>query len=196
MAGRWGRREGFGAYGARGIPGWQALARELDRHVTGIASPVHSERGLAARLRYLTASAAGYAAMERAGISVTQRTLLAWLAEERTPNRRNRGRIDAAYWDLRRRNMVADFKRRLNSRGGTRIEIHPVDQRRVEAGRERDIPPRRLTIRSTYGVWDDMVDAWIAGDTQALDVIWDEIIADLGSDYDAYSYVESVGIGM
>jgi hypothetical protein len=103
MAGRWGSRDGFGYYGAHGVPGWVALEREMNRQVTGITSPVESERGLAARLRYLTASAAGYAAMERAGISVTRRTLFAWLAAERVPSRQNLRRIDAAYWDLRRR---------------------------------------------------------------------------------------------
>lgn len=44
-----------------------------------------SDRGLAARLRCLTKTDAGYEAMDRAGIHVSPRTLMAWLAEERAP---------------------------------------------------------------------------------------------------------------
>ncbi|MFE7343404.1 hypothetical protein [Streptomyces griseus] len=54
---------------------------------------------------------------------------MAWLAEERTPSRANLARLDAAYWDLRRRNVAADLKYRLNNNGrGTRAEVSPVDQ--------------------------------------------------------------------
>ena len=194
MAGRW---RDFGMYEARGVPGWVALGREMDRQVTGLASPVESERGLAARLRYLTDSRAGYAAMERAGISVTPRTLMAWLAEERLPSRRNLRRIDAAYWDLRRRHLAATWKRRLAQRG-TRIEIQPVDQRDVQRrhpGRARDISVRRITVRG-HRIWDDIVDGWIEENTELLDAAWDDIIYDLGSDYDAYSYVSGVGFAV
>ncbi|NEB66402.1 transcriptional regulator, partial [Streptomyces fulvissimus] len=71
----------------------------------------------------------GYEAMDRAGIHVTPKTLMAWLAEEVIPNRANRTRLDAAYWDLRRQNVAADLKRRLNNDGrGTRLEVNGVDQ--------------------------------------------------------------------
>ncbi|MEN2424281.1 transcriptional regulator [Streptomyces rimosus] len=188
MAGRW--RE-LGRYNAQGIGGGDALGYGIERMVTGLQSSAHSERGIAARLRYLTASEAGYAAMERAGINVTARTLYAWLAEERSPNVANRQKLDDAYWDLRRRNVAADLKRRLTSRGGTRIEINPVDQTRVEARHQRDLSTRRLTVRPRF--WDAAVDAWLADDADALDRIWGDLIPDLGSDYDAYSNVSSVG---
>ncbi|CAM5513124.1 Transcriptional regulator OS=Streptomyces rimosus subsp. rimosus (strain ATCC / DSM 40260 / JCM 4667 / NRRL 2234) OX=1265868 GN=SRIM_040555 PE=4 SV=1 [Streptomyces rimosus subsp. rimosus] len=97
MAGRW---MDFGRYNAQGMGGGDALGYGIERMVTGLQSSPHSERGIAARLRYLTASEAGYAAMERAGISVTTRTLYAWLAEERSPNAANRLKLDEAYWDL------------------------------------------------------------------------------------------------
>ncbi|MEU1949759.1 transcriptional regulator, partial [Streptomyces sp. NPDC020125] len=45
----------LGAFRARAVHGGVALAEGIDRMVTGIESPVDSERGLAARLRYLTA---------------------------------------------------------------------------------------------------------------------------------------------
>jgi hypothetical protein len=188
MAGRW---HDFGHYDAHGVPGAFALGAGIENMVTGISSPAGSDRGIAARLRYLTASSAGYAAMERAGISVTRRTLYAWLAEERSPSPANRARLDAAYWDLRRHNVAADLRRRLTRRGGTRIEIDPVDQTAVAPRHRRDLAVRRLTVRPRH--WDAAVDAWLADDEEGLDAVWDEVIHDLGSEYDAYSYVSSIG---
>ncbi|MFF3598053.1 transcriptional regulator [Kitasatospora indigofera] len=193
MAGRW---HDFGRYGASGIPGWLAIARGLDELVTGVASPVTSKRGLNARLRYLTRSQAGYEAMARAGITATPRTVKAWIAGKQKPNNANRDMLDAAYWTLRRHNVVTDLKRRLNNNGaGTRVEIYPVDQSGVQESRRRDISHRAINVR---GAWDDMVDAWDKGPNdpsaaRMLDVIWDEVITDLGSDYDAYSYVTHIG---
>ncbi|MDX5578188.1 transcriptional regulator [Streptomyces sp. ID01-9D] len=188
MAGRW---MDFGQYGAAGAPGAEALGIAMEKMVGGIASPVDSDRGLAARLNYLTKSDAGYEAMDRAGIHVSPRTLMAWLAEERTPNRANLARLDAAYWDLRRRNVAADLKHRLNNGGrGTRVEINPVDQRGVEQKYRRDLAPRSVNVR---GVWDRAVDAWMDDDMEELDAVWDDVLDLLGSDYDGYSYVSSIG---
>ncbi|GAB7036086.1 transcriptional regulator [Streptomyces sp. NPDC021749] len=193
-AGRW---RNLGHYRARGIHGGEALKEGIEKMVTGIESPVDSERGLAARLRYLTASDAGYEAMDRAGIHVRPRTLMRWLAEEQTPDRGNLARLDAAYWDLRRRNVAADLKRRLNKGGrGTRIEIDPADQSQVERRHRRDLQrgleARDINVRGN--IWDRAVDAWLAGDTPELKAIWDEIIQGaLGTDWDAYTYVSSVG---
>ncbi|ADI04611.1 hypothetical protein SBI_01490 [Streptomyces bingchenggensis BCW-1] len=193
MAGTSGRWRDLGAFRARGVHGGVALAEGIDRMVTGIESPVDSERGLAARLRYLTASDAGYEAMDRAGIHVRPRTLIAWLAGEQTPSKANLARLDAAYWDLRRCNVVAGLKRRLNNRGrGTRIEIDPVDQSRVQHRHQRDLQTRNINVRGA--VWDRAVDAWIAHDTQELEAIWDDIIqSTLGTDWDAYTHVSSIG---
>ncbi|MFG2585844.1 transcriptional regulator [Streptomyces malaysiensis] len=193
MAATSGRWRDLGAFRARGVHGGVALAEGIDRMVTGIESPVDSERGLAARLRYLTASDAGYEAMDRAGIHVRPRTLIAWLAAEQTPTKANLARLDTAYWDLRRRNVVADLKRRLNNRGrGTRIEIDPVDQSRVQHRHQRDLETRNINVRGA--VWDRAVDAWIAEDTQELEAVWDDIIqSTLGTDWDAYTHVSSIG---
>ncbi|MFG3398757.1 transcriptional regulator [Streptomyces parvus] len=188
MAGRW---MDFGKYGAAGAPGAEALGIAMEGMVRGIASPVDSERGLAARLNYLTRSDAGYEAMDRAGVHVSPRTLMAWLAEERTPNKANLARLDAAYWDLRRRNVAADLKHRLNNNGrGTRVEINPVNQRGVEEKYRRDLAPRSVNVR---GVWDRAVDAWMDDDLDELDAVWDEVLDLIGSDYDGYSYVSSIG---
>ncbi|CAM5603434.1 Transcriptional regulator OS=Streptomyces gougerotii OX=53448 GN=GCM10010227_53000 PE=4 SV=1 [Streptomyces diastaticus subsp. diastaticus] len=189
MASRW---MILGHYQARGQEGWEALAQGIEDMVTGISSSVETERGLAARLRYLTTSDAGYEAMDRAGIDVTPKTLMAWLAEEVTPNRANRARLDAAYWDLRRQNVAADLKRRLNNDGrGTRLEVNGVDQSAVERRHQRDLPPRSVNVR---GIWDRAVDAWLAEDEHELDAIWDEILVNhFGSDRDKYSKVSSIG---
>ncbi|MEU2764725.1 transcriptional regulator [Streptomyces sp. NPDC007094] len=188
MAGRW---MDFGKYGANGAPGGEALGIAMEGMVQGIASPVDSERGLAARLNYLTRSDAGYEAMDRAGVHVSPRTLMAWLAEERTPNKANLARLDAAYWDLRRRNVAADLKHRLNNDGrGTRVEINPVNQRGVEQKYRRDLAPRSINVR---GVWDRAVDAWMDDDQDELDAVWDEVLDLVGSDYDGYSFVSSIG---
>ncbi|MFI1532299.1 MULTISPECIES: transcriptional regulator [Streptomyces] len=188
MAGRWME---FGKYGANGAPGAEALGIAIEGMVNGISSPVDSERGLAARLNYLTRSDAGYEAMDRAGIHVSPRTLMAWLAEERTPNKANLTRLDAAYWDLRRRNVATDLKHRLNNNGrGTRVEINPVNQTGVEQKYQRDLAPRSINVR---GVWDRAVDAWMNDDLAELDAVWDEILDLIGSDYDGYSYVSSIG---
>ncbi|WP_033024736.1 hypothetical protein [Streptomyces rimosus] len=119
MAGRWME---LGRYNAQGMGGGDALGYGIERMVTGLQSSPHSERGIAARLRYLTA---------------------------------------------------------------------PVDQTRVEGRHQRDLATRRLSVRPR--VWDAAVDAWLADDAEALDRIWDDLITDLGSDYDAYSNVSSVG---
>ncbi|MEU0133917.1 transcriptional regulator [Streptomyces sp. NPDC006296] len=188
MAGRW---MDLGVFNARGLPGADALGAAIENMVTGIASPADSDRGLAARLRYLTRTDAGYEAMDRAGIHVSPRTLIAWLAEDRTPNKANRTRLDAAYWDLRRRNVTTDLKHRLNNDGrGTRVEINPVDQSAVDSRHRRDLAARSINVR---GVWDRAVDAWLDENVAELDAIWDEIIQDLGSQYDAYSNVSSIG---
>lgn len=190
MAGRW---QNFGFYGARGVPGWIALGREMDRQVTGIKSPVTTPRGLAARLRYLNSSA-GREAMARAGITARPRTINAWHAGTQRPRPANRQRIDDAYWDLRRRNLAVHWQRRLTTRGA-RVEIHPVDQTDVFPGRARDLAVRRLTVRG-HRIWDDIIAAWLNEDGEMLDIIWDEIITDIGSNYDSYSYVRSVGFGI
>ncbi|MGW6714413.1 transcriptional regulator [Streptomyces globisporus] len=188
MAGRW---MDFGRYGANGAPGGEALGITMEGMVRGISSPVDSERGLAARLNYLTRSDAGYEAMDRAGVHVSPRTLMAWLAEERTPNKANLARLDAAYWDLRRRNVAADLKHRLNNNGrGTRVEINPVNQGGVDRKYRRELAPRSINVR---GVWDRAVDAWMDDDQDELDAVWDEILDLIGSDYDGYSYVSSIG---
>ncbi|WP_257981190.1 hypothetical protein [Streptomyces sp. CB02959] len=56
----------------------------------------------------------------------------------------------------------------------------------------RDVETRSINVRGL--IWDRAVDAWIAHDASELEAIWDEIIqGGLGTDWDAYTYVSSVG---
>ncbi|WP_331719392.1 transcriptional regulator [Streptomyces sp. NBC_01187] len=185
----------FGRYGARGRKSAELAGEVLDRLAMegGIRSPVTSRRGLGARLNYLTNSAAGRQAMADAGITVARSTLRRWLGHKQTPSRDNLARIEAAYRAHRRKNVARHLLQRLNSRGGTRVEIQPLDQSRVAEPRKRDITPiagfRRLRIRN----WDRIIDAWTAGDVEALDDAWVDQLKDLGSPWGEYEYATSVG---
>lgn len=184
-----------GKYNAKGTPGGEAISNRLTELAGGIKSSASSERGLEARLKYLTNSPAGYQAMERAGISVTPRTLIAWLAGDRDPSKANRARLDAAYGDLRHRNVAKSLKKRLSNNGrGTRVEVHPVNQGSVPIPRQRDLTVRKVNIRPNQ--WDRLVDQWAAGDVDGMNDEWDEIAADaLGSEWAAYSSVAAIGFG-
>lgn len=180
----------LGLYGAQGVHGAQALGVRIERMVTGIASPPDTRRGCTARLNYLTKSPAGRAALADAGIS--KRALAAWTAGKRSPSARNRAALDRAYWGLRRERVAAHLKQRLANQGrGTRIEIDPVDQRGVQIPHRRDLPVRHINVRPR--VWSAAVDAWLDEDYEAMEAVWDEIIMDLDSGYDAYTNIRSIG---
>ncbi|MGW4748201.1 hypothetical protein ACWEPR_25700 [Streptomyces sp. NPDC004290] len=185
----------FGKFNARGMKGGEALILELNRIVysSGIASPVTSKRGLNARLRYLD-SPAGRQALKDQG--VTPRTIRSWMKGKSTPTKANRERIDRAYWGRRRENLIRSgwLKRHLDNDGrGRRMEVYPVDQSHVPAERARPTLQQR-SINVRY-IWGDLVDAWAAQDADTVDEIWDDVISDLDSDYGAYAYVASIGIG-
>ncbi|MFE7412917.1 hypothetical protein [Streptomyces laurentii] len=178
------------------MKGGEALVLEMNRIVygSGITSPVTSRRGLAARLRYLD-SAAGRAALAEQGAAA--RTVRSWMKSKGnvSPTPENRRRIDAAYWERRRENLIRSgwLKRHLDNKGqGRRMEIYPVDQTHVPAERQRPtLSQRSITVRY---VWGDLVDAWADKNADLVDEIWDDVISDLDSDYNAYAYVSSVGI--
>ncbi|MFJ3638001.1 hypothetical protein [Streptomyces sp. NPDC090112] len=190
----WARWGDWGKHDARGMKGGEALILELNRivHSSGIVSPVTSRRGLAARLRYLD-SPAGRAALAEQG--VTPRSLRAWTRGKATPSVASRERIDAAYWWRRRENLIRSgwLVRHLDNNGrGSRMEIYPVDQSHVDSKYSRPLSDRSITVRY---IWPDLVQAWADRDEAMVDEIWDDVITDLDSDYAAYAYVSSVGIG-
>ncbi|MGO4636389.1 hypothetical protein AB4225_36640 [Streptomyces sp. 2RAF24] len=180
---------------ANGMKGGEALILELNRivHASGIASTVTTHRGLTARLRYLD-SPAGRAELKAQGIS--PRTIRSWMKSKGkvSPTSASRDRIDAAYWNRRRENLIRSgwLAKHLDNGGrGQRMEIYPVDQSRVDAKYRRDLSTRTITVRY---IWPDLVDAWATRNAALVDEIWDDVITDLDSDYAAYAYVSSVGI--
>ncbi|MFJ6773929.1 hypothetical protein ACIQOV_23755 [Kitasatospora sp. NPDC091257] len=201
----------FGRYGANRDPGNVhgkiALARALEDTVErmiiagGIKSPPSTRRGLTARMRYLMSHQGGPEALSDAladaGSSAVPKTIRAWTKGTQHPLPVNEEAIDTAYWTLRARNILNNpqiFKDHLNRDGrGTKVEIHPINQQVVDEKRRRD-NLRTRTIQVRY-VWDDAVDALATADAAKLAEIWDDIIADLDSDWGAYTYVSHIGLG-
>ncbi|MGW1362935.1 transcriptional regulator, partial [Streptomyces chartreusis] len=168
----------FGLYQARGIKGHEAVARQLDSYLGYISTPVTAERGLLARLHYLTRTDHARAAAREAGLTVTDATIDAWLAGERRPAKRNYKLVEDAYRTVRRHNVGRYLLSRLNRGGrGTRVEIHPLNQSQVPRPRQRELNFRSLNVRH----WDAVIAAWTAQDDQAMDDAWVEKIVDLGS---------------
>ncbi|WKK24412.1 transcriptional regulator [Streptomyces olivoreticuli] len=181
----------FGKFGAHGIKGSDAVARKLDELAGGIATPVTAKRGMLARLHYLTKSAHARTAARDAGLTVTDRTLKAWLEGKRSPSKASLERIDAAYRAVRRHNVARHLLKRLNRDGrGTRVEIHPLNQSQVPRPLQRVVEYRTMNVRR----WDKIVDSWAVGDYQGLDEAWTtDVLPDLGSQWGQYEYVTNVG---
>ncbi|MFI9723921.1 transcriptional regulator [Streptomyces sp. NPDC052396] len=181
----------FGRFGAQGIKGSDAVARKLDELAGGIATPVTARRGLIARLHYLTKSGKSRQAARKAGLTVTDRTLKAWLEGKRRPSKASLERIDAAYRAVRRQNVARHLLKRLNREGrGTRVEIHPLNQSQVARPHQRVIEYRTMNVRR----WDKIVGSWAAGDYRGLDDAWTtDVLPDLGSQWGQYEYVTNVG---
>jgi hypothetical protein len=182
-----------GMYGMSGTRSSALAGGQLDEMAGFIASPVDTERGLAARLRYLTASPAGYAAMDAAGVTVTPRTLMGWLAESATPNAANLARIEDAYRAHRRRNVAEHLTRRLERGGrGTRVEIFPANHAGVIPGRRRPEVERHRHVNVRH--WRGIVGSWADGDDDDLAGEWqDAVLEDMDSDWGAYEYAGGVG---
>ncbi|MGW7426085.1 transcriptional regulator [Streptomyces sp. NPDC054813] len=180
----------FGKFGARGIKGHEAVARQLDALAGYIATPITARRGLLARLHYLTRTQHAHAAARAAGLTVTDRTIRAWLGGTRQPSRQNLERIERAYRTVRRANVARHLLARLNRDGrGTRVEFHPLNQSQVSGPRQRPVEFRTLNVRR----WDRIVAAWADADDQGLDDAWIDQVADLGSQWGQYEYVTNIG---
>ncbi|GGJ50762.1 transcriptional regulator [Streptomyces brasiliensis] len=181
----------FGRYGALGIKGHEAVARQLDALAGFIATPITARRGLLARLHYLTRTAHAREAARAGGLTVTDRTLRAWLDGNRSPSKKNLQRIETAYRTVRRHNVVRYLLARLNREGrGTRVEFHPLNQSQVDPPRRRVVSYRTLNVRH----WDRIVEAWANDDEEALDDAWiSDAVVDLGSEWGQYEYVTTIG---
>ncbi|SOE06728.1 transcriptional regulator [Streptomyces sp. Ag109_G2-15] len=181
----------FGKYGARGIKGHEAVARQLDALASFIATPITARRGLLARLHYLTRTDHARQAAREVGLTVTERTLKAWQDGRRSPSKKNLERIETAYRTVRRHNVARYLLARLNREGrGTRVEFHPLNQSQVDRPRQRVVTYRTLNVRH----WDRIVEAWANDDEEALDDAWiSDAVVDLGSEWGQYEYVTNIG---
>ncbi|MFI6881169.1 transcriptional regulator [Streptomyces sp. NPDC050400] len=180
----------FGKFGAQGIQGHAAVARQLDHLAGFIATPITQRRGLLARLHYLTRSARTREAARAAGLTATDRTINGWLEGKHSPSRANLARIESAYQRVRRQNVARHLLQRLNRDGrGTRVEIHPLNQSHVPRPLQRVVEHRTLNVRR----WDNLVQAWADGDDQALDAAWADHVTDLGSQWGQYEHVTNIG---
>lgn len=181
----------FGKYGARGVKGHEAVARRLDALAGFVATPITTRRGLLARLHYLTRTEHSRRAAREAGLTVTERTIRAWLEGRRNPSRANLERIETAYRTVRRHNVARCLLARLNREGrGTRVEFHPLNQSQVPRPRRRALAYRTLNVRR----WDRIVEAWADADEAALDDAWiTDAVVDRGSEWGQYEYVTSIG---
>jgi hypothetical protein len=185
------RNTDFGKYGARGIKGHEAVARQLDALANFIATPITQRRGLLARLHYLTRTDHARQAAREVGLTVTDRTMKAWLDGKQNPSKKNLERIESAYRTVRRHNVARYLLARLNREGrGTRVEFHPLNQSQVQRPRQRAISYRTLNVRH----WDRIIEAWANDDEGALDDAWiSDAVVDLGSEWGQYEYVTNIG---
>ncbi|MDX3763346.1 transcriptional regulator [Streptomyces sp. AK02-04a] len=181
----------FGKFGARGIKGHKAVARQLDALAGYIATPITARRGLLARLHYLTRTDHARQTAREAGLTVTDRTLKAWLDGKRSPSKQNLQKIETAYRQVRRHNVARYLLGRLNRQGrGTRVEFHPLNQSQVTRPHQRVVEYRTLNVRH----WDGIVEAWANDNDEALDDAWtNEAVVDLGSQWGQYEYVTNIG---
>ncbi|MFI6359567.1 helix-turn-helix domain-containing protein [Streptomyces sp. NPDC050743] len=181
----------FGRYGASGVKGHEAVARQLDALANFIATPVSQRRGLLARLHYLTRTDRARQAAREVGLTVSDRTIKAWLEGRRSPSKKNLQAIEVAYRSVRRHNVARYLLARLNRQGrGTRVEFHPLNQSQVPRPRQRALSFRTLNVRH----WDRIVEAWANDDDEALDQAWvSDAVVDLGSEWGQYEYVTTIG---
>ncbi|GAB1333321.1 hypothetical protein ACE1SV_76600 [Streptomyces sennicomposti] len=124
------RRAPRALYGAQGVKGYEAVARQLDALAGYVATLITARRGLIARLHYLTRSDRA----REAGLTVTDRALRAWSEGRRSPYRGNLERIESVYRVVRRENVARYLTARLDRAGrGTRVVIHPSTSPRSSA---------------------------------------------------------------
>ncbi|MGW2083324.1 transcriptional regulator, partial [Streptomyces sp. NPDC001939] len=124
-------------------------------------------------------------------LTVTDRTLRAWLEGRRSPSKASLARIEGAYSVVRRQNVARYLLGRLNREGrGTRVEFHPLNQSQVTRPHQRVVEYRAMNVRR----WDRIVGAWADGDFQGLDAAWTgDVLPDLGSQWGQYEYVTNIG---
>jgi hypothetical protein len=121
----------------------------------GGARSTYNRTGWHAQFSQLSRTKAGYAAMERAGLSATIETQRHWLSGSVTPTNRNQGLIEQAYQSMR---------------GGFDPKWKTADHKisgRVTMGRDRrdrgTAGSSAFLVEGRDGRWDRIERAWDAG---------------------------------
>ncbi|MDO0917831.1 hypothetical protein QQM39_45730 [Streptomyces sp. DT2A-34] len=182
---------GFGELGAKGIEGGRALAESLDSRVFDDVEWRRSDEELLHQaLGYLVKKKSAAAALHAHGIAADADTLAAWWSKTRTPDPEQQQLLQQAFRDLRRRNIAPYLTRLFNADGGTRIEIHPVNQEAVEARHRRDLRVRWKNIWR----WNPIIAAWARQDSLEMEHLWQDLMSEMESDHRSYYYVQHIGI--
>ncbi|WP_405474933.1 hypothetical protein [Streptomyces sp. NBC_00009] len=83
-------------------------------------------------------------------------------------------------------NVARHLLQRLNGKAAAPESSSNPSTRPSHLPLQRDVSLRTLNVRQ----WDRMIDVWATDDDQAMDTAWfDDITADLGSEYGAYEHV-------
>lgn len=181
-------------HGKYGKSGGTLIGEAFDRWAADrfIRSDPDSRRGYVARLRYLTTHRGGMDALAGQGMKSRPRQIRQWMAGAVVPRRSTRAAVDAAYRELRGRNVAGALRRKLAD--GRRITVEPLPPSAVPADhrhRQAQLSDRETTVDGR--MWSRFVGAWEAGDDMRMDDLWIEVCQDLGSPPEVYFEVRHVG---
>jgi hypothetical protein len=182
---------GSGELGAQGVEGGRALSASLDRRVFDDVPWRRSDKELLHQaLDYLVKKKSATSALHAHGVTADVETLIVWRSKTYTPDLEQQQRLQQAFRELRRRNIAPYLTRVLNADGGTRIEIHPVDQQAVEARHRRDLRVRWKNIWR----WNKIIAVWVREDSLEMEHLWQDLMSEMESDHRSYYYVRHIGI--
>lgn len=144
----------------------------------------YTATGWHAQISKLTSSPRGYQAAQSAGLSVTHRTLVDWLAERVEPNAENRAKIASAY-RVMSNPWPAHVERQEFAISGV-VKLGSDVRTRGTS----DVAP--LVIDGSAGQWADMREAWESGDLPAAAAedafIENVIVEDLGEGSEPWEF--------
>lgn len=145
----------------------------------------YAAKGWHAQISKLTSGPRGYLAAEAAGLSVTARTLKAWLAEESEPNAANRDKIAEAYEVMAGRWPDGIERQDIAIHG----QVGMGSDVRMRGGGSPTAP---LLVDGRVGDWSRIKAAWNSGDLDEEDVeeafTEDVLEADLGEGSEQWEF--------
>ncbi|MFF8495202.1 hypothetical protein ACF06O_30745 [Streptomyces albidoflavus] len=161
-----------------------ALLAEMADGTVGVRTS-YTAKGWHAQISKLTSSGRGYQAAEKAGLSVKEKTLKAWLADQVTPTRANQDLIAKAYMIMRGR-WPSEIEQRREIRISGIVKIGS-DVR--ERGTKGSAP---LAVDGSVGQWSELRRMWESGDVAAeaveAEFILSVIEEDLGESSEAWEF--------